>query len=119
MKTLSTALATATLAVLLTATPAQSAGTQPPAKPSSVVLFTGNGPGTVKIGWFPPRRTGSHPIRRYVVKWDGGSLSVAAKAKNNQVPVTGLDTGRYIFKVKAVSRAGSSGWALSQAVYVA
>ncbi|MEO5661988.1 MAG: fibronectin type III domain-containing protein [Nocardioides sp.] len=118
MKTLTTALATATVAAVLTAAPAQSADLQPPSRPGAVYVSPAATDSQVKVSWFVPRSAGSRPIRYYIVKWDGSSLSVAAKAKHNEVPILGLDTGRHVFKVKAVSRAGSSPWTKSAAVYV-
>lgn len=122
MKTLTaalpTAMATATVAALLTAAPAQSADLQPPSSPGSVNLAYGDDPDSVYVGWFAPHDNGSLPIRRYVVKWDGGKVSVATRPGGGQATVTDLAPGRYVFRVKAVSRAGSSPWAKSSATYV-
>lgn len=118
MKTLATALATATVAALLTAAPAQSADLQPPSRPGAVHVGLADGGEQAFIGWAEPARTGSRPVRYYIVRWDGSSVSVAAKARNNQLHVTGLEAGRYVFKVKAVSRAGSSPWTKSAATYI-
>lgn len=118
MKTLATALATATVAALLTAAPAHSADLQPPSRPESVHVFADGSESQLEVGWFVPRSTGSRPIRSYVVKWDGHTVAVAPRARHNTVVVTGLDSGRYVFQVKAVSRAGSSPWTKSAAAYV-
>ena len=117
MRTLSTALATATITALLTAAPAQSADdSRPPSRPASVMIFGGSD--QIRVGWSEPARTGSHPIRRYVIRWSGGRTVVPARSNRNEVNVGVLDPGRYVFKVKAVSRAGSSPWARSQTAYV-
>lgn len=118
MKTLATALATATVAALLTAAPAQSADLTPPSAPDDVFLAFTDEPDTVLVGWLVPHDNGSHPIRRYVVKWDGGEALVAARARGGHTSVTDLEPGRYVFRVKAVSRAGSSPWAKSSAVRI-
>jgi hypothetical protein len=118
MRTLGTALATATIAVLLTAAPAQSVDLQPPSRPGSVMIFGGGTSDQMRIGWSEPARTGSHPIRRYVIRWSGGRTVVPARTNQNEVNVGVLDPGRYVFRVKAVSRAGSSPWARSQTAYV-
>ena len=119
MRTLSTALATATVTALLTASPAQSADdSRPPSRPASVMLFGSGNPDALRVGWFEPARTGSHPILRYVIRWQGDRQVVPARSDKNEVNVGVLDPGRYVFKVKAVSRAGASPWARSQAVYV-
>ena len=118
MRTISTALVTATITALLTAAPAQSAAdSRPPSRPATVMLF-GDDNTLAGVGWSEPARTGSHPILRYVIRWTGERLVVPARSNQNEVNVGDLDPGRYIFKVKAVSRAGSSPWARSQAAYV-
>ena len=116
MKTLTTALATATVAALLTAAPAGASDPQPPSRPGSVHVFVGRADNPVRLGWTAPARAGSNPIRRYLITWTGGRLVVPATVE--ETVVTGLDTGRYVFRVKAVSRAGAGPWSKSSAVYV-
>lgn len=118
MNKLATVLATTTAATLLTATPAQSTDLRPPSSPGSVLMAFSDDPDTVHVAWLAPRDNGSHPIRRYVVKWDGGTTSVAARPNGGQTTVTDLEPGRYVFRVKAASRAGSSPWARSRATVV-
>jgi hypothetical protein len=116
MRTTTTALATATIAVLLTAAPAQAADLRPPSRPQSVAIFGGDGGDRVRVGWIEPARTGSHPIRRYVIRWKGGRLVVPARA-GNEVRIGKLEKGRYVFRVKAVSRAGAGPWARTPVMY--
>ena len=116
MRTISTALATATITALLAAAPAQSADdSRPPSRPASVMVYGNSNNHEARVGWFEPTRTGSHPILRYVIRWKRERLVVPAR--QHEVNLGVLDPGRYVFKVKAVSRAGSSPWTRSQAAY--
>lgn len=115
MRTISTALATATISALLTAAPAEATDLRPPSRPESVHIFSDSAH-RVTVGWSVPARRGSDPIRRYVVRWKGERLVVPASG-HNEVRIGKLEEGRHIFRVKAVSRAGAGPWARSMPVY--
>ncbi len=117
MKALTTTLATAVIAALLTAAPAGAADPRPPSRPGAAHVFFGGGAGDqVRLGWTEPARTGSQPILRYVVRWTEGRMVVPASV--DEVIVGDLEPGRYVFRVRAVSRAGAGPWSKSSAVYV-
>jgi hypothetical protein len=122
MKTLATSLAAATVAALLTAAPAQATleatEPQPPSRPRAVHVGLADGGEQISIGWLEPTRTGSRPIiRRYVIRSNHGEL-IVGRGTTNVIVSGAREPGRYVFKVKAVSRAGSSPWARSAAVYI-
>jgi hypothetical protein len=115
MRTITTALATATIAALLTAAPADAADPRPPSRPGGAHVF-GGADDQIRLGWTEPARTGSQPILRYVVRWTEGRMVVPASV--DEVIVGNLEPGRYVFRVRAVSLAGAGPWSKSSAVYV-
>ena len=115
MKTLATAMATATIAAVLTTAPAQATDPRPPSEPDGVFVSASAKVDTLRVGWSEPTRTGSRPIRRYVVRWDGNRMVVPAST--TEVVVTDIPDGPFRFRVRAVSRAGAGSWALSRTVY--
>ncbi|PUA79163.1 fibronectin type III domain-containing protein [Nocardioides currus] len=109
MRTISTALASAVTAALVVVAPAHAGEPRPPGRPSSVDIL-GNAAGALEVWWTAPVRSGSQPIRKYVVKWRSGRLVVPART--TEVAVTGLGPGSYTFRVRAVSRAGAGPWSI-------
>lgn len=118
MRTLATALTTLTtiVTVLLTGVPAQSSDLLPPEQPGPVLISGSDDSDKIGLLWFAPRRARDQQIRRYVVRWTGGSVVVSAET--NQVTLADLEPGRYVFRVKAVNRAGSSPWSRSPVAYI-
>ena len=115
MRTISTVLAAATTAAMLTPAPAQAVAPQPPSKPDGVFIHVSEDVDTLRVGWAEPARTGSHPIRRYVVRWDGNQMVVPATS--TEVVITDLPDSKFRFRVRAVSRAGAGPWAHSRTAY--